>query len=123
MPQCDADPAGGEPRNEVWRHPFRRQGHQHDAAPRPGQQRHVGTVRQPDQRRIVYPRPLGRQERSLEMDAENAGHRVPAISCTAPKAAFILCGVSVISVGNSEVVPNRRWAAAIAAMPSELARR
>ena len=41
-----------------------------------------------------------------------------AALAAASSAARILSGVSVMSVGRSEVVPNFRCAAAIAAMPS-----
>ena len=78
----------------------------------------VGTA---DHRLVVHPRLAGRQERPFEVDAENA--RIDgAARRTASSAARILAGVSVMSVGSSAVVPNRRWAAAIAASPRAWAR-
>ena len=65
------------------------------------------------------PLPLRRQERSLEMEAEDSRARVRAIAClTAATACAVISGESVMKVGSIAVVPKLAWAAQIVRTPS-----
>ena len=75
MAECDSNAGGGERRDEALRHLLRCQGHQGHAGARLGQKSQIRRRRRPDHCRIVDPRPLPRQKRSLEMNPENPRHR------------------------------------------------
>ena len=88
------------------------------AAPRCREHFEVGRRRRADQRRIMHAGFFAREKRPLEMKTEHRGLACASLPARRRSPPCVFSGRSVISVGSRPVVPNRRCAAAIAAIDS-----
>ena len=117
----DHDAGLGELGNRPGGHHFRGERHQRAA---PLERRHDADIFRLDRAhagRVVHALPLGIEERALPDGCRARPARAAASAARAASTASAMCSrVSVISVGRKPVVPKRRCAAPIAAMPSTL---
>ena len=115
MAERHADAGRSKPRDEALRHLLgRERDEHHPARAEPSDARRLRVVGRRNIARIVHARPLRREKRPFEVNAEDARVDRRRPLSTASSAARIFSGVSLISVGSSDVVPNRRCAAAMA---------